>query len=122
MRSGVLPGRSCRRAQPGGTEEGRQGAEGGEAACAVRQDAVEMVRPVAGPSPAVEGIGMQRADVMARAKRYGVERVPGVVAIDGKRAGCRVDRAPDEVIPLRPTVAPDPARTHPRRRGGRVAA
>jgi len=40
---------------------------------------------------------MHRPDVAAKAKQYGVQRVPSV-AIDGKLASCCTDRAPDEAI------------------------
>ena len=54
-----------------------------------------MVRRIAGTSHTIEVLDMQRADVAAKAKQYGVQRVPSV-AIDGQLAGCCTDRAPDE--------------------------
>jgi glutaredoxin 3 len=65
------------------------------AGCAVCQETVEMVRRIAGTSHTVEVLDMQRADVAAKAKQYGVQRVPSV-AIDGQLASCCTDRAPDE--------------------------
>jgi glutaredoxin 3 len=65
------------------------------AGCAVCQEAVEMVRRIAGTSQAIEVLDMQRADVVAKANQYGVQRVPSVV-IDGQLASCCTDRAPDE--------------------------
>lgn len=65
------------------------------AGCAVCQETVEMVRRVAGTSHTIEVLDMQRADVVARAKQYGVQRVPSVV-IDGKLASCCTDLVPDE--------------------------
>jgi glutaredoxin 3 len=65
------------------------------AGCAVCQETVEMVRRIAGTSHTVEVLDTQRADVVAKAKQYGVQRVPSVV-IDGQLASCCADRAPDE--------------------------
>jgi glutaredoxin 3 len=65
------------------------------AGCAVCQDAVELVERIAGASHNVEILDMHRADVAAKAKQYGIQRVPSVV-IDGQLASCCSDRGPDE--------------------------
>jgi glutaredoxin 3 len=65
------------------------------AGCAVCQETVEMVWRIAGTSHTIEVLDMQRAHVVAKAKQYGVQRVPSVV-IDGHLASCCRDRAPDE--------------------------
>jgi len=54
-----------------------------------------MVRRIAGTSHTIEVLDMQSADVVAKAKHYGIQRVPSVV-IDGHLASCCTDRAPDE--------------------------
>jgi glutaredoxin 3 len=67
------------------------------AGCAVCRETVEMVRRIAGTSHTIEVLDMHRADVAAKAKQYGVKRVPSV-AIDGQLVlvDCCADRAPDE--------------------------
>jgi glutaredoxin 3 len=65
------------------------------AGCPTCQEAVELVRRVAGPSHTVDVLDMHRAEVAARARQYGIQRVPSVV-IDGTLASCCTDRAPDE--------------------------
>lgn len=65
------------------------------AGCAVCQETVEMVRRIAGASHTVDVLDMQRPAIAAKAKQYGVQRVPSVV-IDGRLASCCTDHAPDE--------------------------
>jgi glutaredoxin len=65
------------------------------AGCAACQDTVEMVQRIAGATQTVDVLDMHRPDVAAKAKQYGVQRVPSVV-IDGRLASCCADRAPDE--------------------------
>ena len=74
------------------------------AGCYVCTEAVELVKRVAGTSHHVEVHDMQRADVTARAKSLGIQRVPSVV-IDGKLANCCTERGPDEAT-LRAAIHP----------------
>jgi glutaredoxin 3 len=63
--------------------------------CAVCQEAVDLVKRVAGADHNVEVLDMHHADVAAKAKQHGVRRVPSVV-IDGQLAHCCTDGGPDE--------------------------
>lgn len=65
------------------------------AGCHACTEAVEMAKRVAGASHHVEVLDMHRADVAARAKQHGIQRVPSVV-IDGKLANCCTEQGPDE--------------------------
>ena len=57
------------------------------AGCAVCNDAIAMVRRVAGPSCEVIVRNMMDSRVLMRAKELGIRSVPAVV-IDGKLADC----------------------------------
>ena len=65
------------------------------AGCALCDDTVALVRKLACAACEIEVLDMQRADVLERARRYGVRSVPAV-AIDGKLADCCAGRGPDE--------------------------
>jgi glutaredoxin len=65
------------------------------AGCAICEEAVDLVKRVAGPGHNVEVLDVHRADIAATAKQYGIQRVPSVV-IDGQLASCCTDRGPDE--------------------------
>lgn len=57
------------------------------AGCPACEEAVSLVASIACSSCEVEVLDMRQADAAARAKRYGVSRVPAVV-VDGKIAEC----------------------------------
>jgi len=57
------------------------------ASCVVCDETVAMVKNIACPSCEVEVLDMHDAAVAAKAKRYGVVRLPAV-AINGKLAVC----------------------------------
>ena len=57
------------------------------AGCPACEETISLVNSIACESCDVEVLDMRQADVAARAKRYGVHRVPSVV-IDGKLAAC----------------------------------
>ena len=63
--------------------------------CAVCNDAIAMVRRVAGPSCEVIVRNMTDSRVLMRAKELGIRSVPAVV-IDGKLADCRSGGGVDE--------------------------
>lgn len=65
------------------------------AGCALCEDTVAMVNRVACSSCDVEILSMKDPEVAARAKRYGIVRVPAVV-INGKLADCCAGSGPDE--------------------------
>ena len=65
------------------------------AGCSVCDDAVNLVQSTACPSCEVDVLDMNDPNVASRAKRLGVQRVPGVV-IDGKLADCCTGSGPDE--------------------------
>ena len=65
------------------------------AGCPACEPTVQLVKSIACPSCDVEVLDMNKPDVAAKAKRYGVKSVPAVV-IDGKLAGCCAAGGPDE--------------------------
>ncbi len=65
------------------------------AGCLLCDETVAMVKRIAGASCDVEVLDMKQAVVAAKAKRYGVARVPAV-AINGKLADCCAGSGPDE--------------------------
>ena len=67
------------------------------AGCSTCQDAIEMVKKLAGSQHEVHVHQMQDSEIAARAKRLGVQSVPAVV-VDGTLAGCCAGRGPDEDI------------------------
>ena len=66
------------------------------AGCAVCEETIALINRIACPSCEVEILDMHRAEVAAKAKRYGIRSVPAVV-VDGKLADCCAGRGPDEV-------------------------
>jgi glutaredoxin len=67
------------------------------AGCVVCDDAVELVKRVAGPNSEVTVHDMKDINSVKRAKSLGVRSVP-TVAIDGKLASCCEGRGIDEAI------------------------
>lgn len=67
------------------------------AGCSLCDETVAMVRRAACPSCEVEVLDMTQAAVAARAKQYGVIRVPAVV-IDGRLADCCAGSGPNEQV------------------------
>jgi glutaredoxin 3 len=65
------------------------------AGCPACEPTVQLVKRIACPSCEVEVLDMHRPEVAAKAKQYGVHRVPAVV-INGKLAGCCAGAGPDE--------------------------
>ena len=65
------------------------------AGCATCQEAIAMVRRLAGPSHEIVVHDMQKPETTAKAKGYGVRSVPAIV-IDGKLASCCAGRGPEE--------------------------
>ncbi len=57
------------------------------AGCPLCDEAISLVKSIACPSCEVEVLDMNKSDVVARAKQYGINRVPSVV-VNGKLAGC----------------------------------
>jgi len=57
------------------------------AGCPACDDVVRLVRETACPSCEVEVLDMRTEQVAAKARRYGVKRVPAV-AVDGRLAAC----------------------------------
>ena len=65
------------------------------AGCPACEPTVQLVKSVACPSCDVQVLDMNKPDVAAKAKQYGVTSVPAVV-INGKLAGCCAGPGPDE--------------------------
>ena len=65
------------------------------AGCPACEPVVQLVKSIACPSCDVQVLDMNRPDVAAKAKQYGVNTVPAV-AINGKLAGCCSGAGPDE--------------------------
>lgn len=66
------------------------------AGCPACAPVVQLVQSIACPSCDVQVLDMNKPDVAAKAKEYGVKTVPAV-AINGKLAGCCTTGAgPDE--------------------------
>lgn len=65
------------------------------AGCPACEETVAMVERIACPSCDVEVLDMGDSAVAAKAKSYGVRRVPAV-AIDGRLASCCAEGGPDE--------------------------
>lgn len=66
------------------------------AGCAICEETIALVNRIACPSCEVQVLDMRNPDVAARAKVYGVRRVPAVV-VDGKLASCCVVGGPEEI-------------------------
>ncbi len=67
------------------------------AGCSVCKATIETVKRLAGSDHEVLIHDMNRADVAAKAKGYGVRSVPAVV-IDGQLASCCAGRGPEEQV------------------------
>jgi glutaredoxin 3 len=67
------------------------------AGCAACDDAVQLVKRLAGPDHDVQVKDMQQPETAARAKQLGIRRVPAVV-IDGQLASCCERGGPDEAV------------------------
>jgi len=65
------------------------------AGCPACEPTVQLVKSIACPSCDVQVLDMNKPDVAAKAKQYGVKSVPAVV-INGKLAGCCAAGGPDE--------------------------
>ena len=65
------------------------------AGCPACESTVQLVKSIACPSCDVQVLDMNKPDVAAKARRYGVKSVPAVV-INGKLAGCCAGAGPDE--------------------------
>lgn len=64
------------------------------AGCPACEETVQLIQRIACPSCSIEVLDMNRPEIAAKAKNYGVKRVPAV-AIDGKLANCCTG-SPDE--------------------------
>lgn len=64
------------------------------AGCAVCEETIQLVRSLACSACSIEVHDMNRPDVAAKAKAYGIHSVPAVV-INGKLAECCSDRGVD---------------------------
>lgn len=67
------------------------------AGCSACKETIETVKLLAGSNHEVVIHDMNKSDVAAKAKGYGVRSVPAVV-IDGKLASCCVGRGPEEHV------------------------
>lgn len=67
------------------------------AGCAVCKETIETVKRLAGANHEVVVHDMNKSDVAAKAKGYGVRSVPAVV-IDGKLSSCCAGRGPEEHV------------------------
>jgi glutaredoxin len=65
------------------------------AGCPVCAETVKLVQQITCSSCEVEVLDMNKPDVAAKARQYGVKTVPAV-AIDGKLASCCTGSGPDE--------------------------
>jgi glutaredoxin 3 len=65
------------------------------AGCPACEPTVELVKRIACPSCDVQVLDMHRPDVAAKARQYGVTRVPAI-AINGKLVECCAEAGPDE--------------------------
>lgn len=57
------------------------------AGCSLCNDAVSLVKELACPACEIEVLDMQKEAMAAKAKQYGIQRVPAVV-VNGKLAQC----------------------------------
>ena len=65
------------------------------AGCPACEPTVQLVKSIACPSCDVQVLDMNRPDVAAKAKAYGIKSVPAVV-INGKLAACCAGAGPEE--------------------------
>ena len=61
------------------------------AGCPACEETISLINEIACPSCEIEILDMQRKEVAAKAKQYGIRSVPAVV-IDGKLADCCAGR------------------------------
>jgi hypothetical protein len=73
------------------------------AGCPACDEAVVLVRRIAGAGHDVAILDMRQADVAAEAKRHGIRSLPAIV-VDGRLADCCTGRGPDEAT-LRRAIA-----------------
>ena len=66
------------------------------AGCPACAETANLVQRIGGSSCEVEVLDMNKPDVAAKARQYGVKTVPAVV-INGKLAGCCTGEGPNEV-------------------------
>jgi glutaredoxin 3 len=64
------------------------------AGCPACSETIQLVQSIACPSCEVEVLDMNAPGVAAKAKHYGVKRVPAVV-VDGKLASCCAGNGPE---------------------------
>ncbi len=65
------------------------------AGCPACEETISLINQIACPSCEIEVLDMQRKDVAAKARQYGIRSVPAVV-IDGKLADCCSGRGVQE--------------------------
>ena len=65
------------------------------AGCPACEPTVQLVKSIACPSCDVQVLDMNKPDVAAKAKEYGIKSVPAVV-INGKLAACCAGAGPEE--------------------------
>ena len=65
------------------------------AGCPACDETVQLVNSIACPSCEVEVLDMNKEEVAARAKEYGIRSVPTIV-VNGRVADCCANRGPDE--------------------------
>lgn len=73
------------------------------AGCPTCQQAIEMVKRLAGSQHQVQIRDMHQGEVAARARQLGIRSIPAVV-VDGQLARCCAGRGPDEQT-LRPALS-----------------
>jgi glutaredoxin len=66
------------------------------AGCSACKETIEIVRRIASSHEVVVH-DMNKSEIAARAKEYGIHRVPAVV-IDGELASCCMNRGPEEKV------------------------
>jgi hypothetical protein len=72
------------------------------AGCPICQEAVQIVKRLAGKDHDVEVLDMHQAHVVARAVQHGIRSVPSVM-VDGHLSACCTSRGVDEAV-LRATI------------------
>jgi glutaredoxin 3 len=65
------------------------------AGCSVCDETVKLVKSIACPSCDITVLNMKEPEVATRARSLGIHSVPAVV-VDGKLAGCCINRGPNE--------------------------
>jgi glutaredoxin 3 len=67
------------------------------AGCPACEETISLINQIACPSCEIEVLDMQRKDVAAKARQYGIRSVPAVV-INGKLADCCSGRGVQESV------------------------